>query len=192
MARRSKKNKQSEEQVVDNVDVKENVDQEETGQTDDTGQEEVKEDEPDFKSKFHEMNDKFIRLYSEFDNFRKRTAKEKLDLLSNAKGESMKNMLPILDDFERAIANNDNAADMDALKEGFKLIHHKLLNTLQQSGMKAMATEAGDDFDTDKHEAITQIPAPSDDLKGKVVDVIEKGYVLNEKVIRFAKVVIGS
>ncbi len=155
--------------------------------------EEVKEGvTEDFEAKYNEVNDRFLRLYSEFENFRRRTAKEKIDILSNSRGESLKSMLPIVDDFERAILNNDNTEEIDVLKDGFRLIHHKLMTTLQQSGLKPIDTQVGDDFDTDKHEAITQIPAPSPELKGKVVDIIEKGYVTNDKVIRYAKVVIGS
>lgn len=164
-------------------------------QTEEEGTEVHSEDETDedgFETKFNEMNDKFLRLYSEFENFRRRTAKEKVELLSNAKGESLKGLLPIVDDFERAILNNENTEEVAPLKEGFNLIHHKLILILEQSGMKVMETSAGDEFDTDLHEAVTQIPAPSEDLKGKIVDVIEKGYVINEKVIRYAKVVIGN
>lgn len=154
--------------------------------------EKEQEDKEDFEAKYHEVNDKFLRLYSEFENFRRRTAKEKVDMLANAKAESLKNMLPVVDDFERAMLNNDNTEEVNALKEGFVNIHKKFLNTLTQSGLTPMATEVGDDFDTDKHEAITQIPAPEEGLKGKVVDVIEKGYVTKDKVIRYAKVVIGN
>jgi molecular chaperone GrpE len=156
--------------------------------------EETPEEVPveDFQAKYDEVNDRFLRLYSEFENFRRRTAKEKIDILSNAKGESLKSMLPVVDDFERAILNNDNTEEVNALKNGFNLIHQKFMSTLQQNGLKPTDTKVGDDFDTDKHEAITQIPAPNPDLKGKVVDIVEKGYATNDKVIRYAKVVIGS
>ena len=146
----------------------------------------------DFEAKYNEVNDRFLRLYSEFENFRRRTAKEKIDILSNSKGESLKSMLPVVDDFERAILNNDKTEEVNLLKDGFKLIHQKFMSTLQQSGLKPTETQIGDDFDTDKHEAITQIPAPKPELKGKVVDIVEKGYATNDKVIRYAKVVIGS
>jgi molecular chaperone GrpE len=146
----------------------------------------------DFEAKYLEVNDRFLRLYSEFENFRRRTAKEKIDILSNAKGESLKSMLPVVDDFERAMLNNENTDEVEALKDGFKLIHQKFMSTLQMNGLQPTETKVGDDFDTDKHEAITQTPAPSPELKGKVVDIIEKGYTTNDKVIRYAKVVIGS
>ena len=137
------------------------------------------------------LNDKFLRLYSEFDNFRKRTAREKVDLIGSASGDIIKDLLPILDDFERAIKANEEAADPDSLKEGFELIHHKLLNILTAKGLQPMDAQ-GKQFDVDNHEAITNVPAPSDDMKGKVVDVVEKGYLLNEKVLRYAKVVVGQ
>ena len=143
------------------------------------------------ENEYKELHDKYIRLFSEFDNFRKRTAKEKLDLMSSAGGDVMKQMLPVVDDFERAIANNDNAEDIESIKEGFKLIHHKLMHNLTSKGLKPMES-MNEVFDVNKHEALTQIPAPSEDLKGKVVDVIEKGYLLNDKVLRFAKVVVGQ
>lgn len=140
---------------------------------------------------YKELHEKYVRLFSEFDNFRKRTAKEKLDLMSTAGSDIIKEMLPILDDFERAMANNQDVEDIEAIKEGFTLIHHKLIHNLTNKGLKPMESMS-EEFDVNKHEALTQIPAPSEDLKGKVVDVIEKGYLLNDKVIRFAKVVVGQ
>lgn len=140
---------------------------------------------------YKELHDKYIRLFSEFDNFRKRTAKEKLDLMATAGSDIIKEMLPILDDFERAMATNQEVQDIDAIKEGFTLIHNKLIHNLTNKGVKPM-NSLHEEFDVNKHEALTQIPAPSEDLKGKVVDVIEKGYLLNDKVIRFAKVVVGN
>lgn len=138
-----------------------------------------------------EWHDKFIRLYSEFDNFRKRTAKEKIDITKTASENVLKDLLPVLDDFERAITNNENVEDPSALKEGFGLIHNKLFKNLEAKGLERMDS-SGETFDVDKHEALTNVPAPKDNLKGKVVDVIEKGYLLNDKVIRFAKVVVGQ
>lgn len=140
---------------------------------------------------YKELHDKYIRLFSEFDNFRKRTAKEKLDLMATAGGDIIKELLPILDDFERAIANNDKSNDLEVIKEGFKLIHHKLSHNLSNKGLKAMES-MNEIFDVNKHEALTQIPAPTEELKGKVVDVVEKGYLLNDRVLRFAKVVVGQ
>lgn len=145
----------------------------------------------EWEQKFNEMNDKYLRLYSEFENFRKRTAKERIELISSAGGGVIKSILPVIDDFDRAIKANSESEDKTVLKEGFELIRQKMINILTQEGLKPMEA-INTTFDTDLHEAITQIPAPSDDMKGKVVDVVEKGYYLNEKVLRFAKVVIGQ
>ena len=146
----------------------------------------------EFEEKYTEVNDKYLRLYSEFENFRKRTAKEKLDLIMNASEGMMSALLPILDDLERAIKSNEESTDIEAVKEGINLVSQKLTGVLASKGLKPMEVEAGADFDLDIHEAITKIPAPSDELKGKVVDAVEKGYFLNEKVIRYTKVVIGE
>jgi molecular chaperone GrpE len=136
-------------------------------------------------------NDKYIRLYSEFDNFRRRTAKEKIDLMNNGAADFFKMMLPVVDDFERALKSINDASDVDALKQGVDLIYTKFKNTLTAKGLKEMESKE-QPFDADLHEAITQIPAPTADLKGKVVDELEKGYYLNDKVIRYAKVVVGN
>lgn len=142
--------------------------------------------------KIAELNDRFLRLYSEFDNYRKRTIKERIDLSKTASAEIINDLLPVLDDFERAIrAYPDNETVNTSLREGILLIYNKFLNILTQKGLVQMKT-LGEPFDTDFHEAITNIPAPSPDLKGKVVDEIEKGYLLNGKVIRYAKVVVWS
>ena len=141
--------------------------------------------------KLDEMNDKYLRLFSEFDNFRKRTQKERLELFKTASEDVMVALLPVIDDFERALkAAEENGADENT-KEGIELIYNKFSNTLKQRGLESLDS-MGQEFDTDFHEAITNIPAPSPELKGKVVDVIEKGYKLNEKVIRFARVVVGN
>lgn len=143
------------------------------------------------KAQLVESNDKYIRLYSEFDNYRKRTAKEKIDLSKTAGEDIFKAILPVIDDFERGIKAMDDAKDIAALKEGVDLIYNKFKNTLVQKGLEAMPS-IGETFDSEIHEAITNIPAPNEKLKGKVVDELEKGYKLNGKVIRFAKVVVGS
>ena len=144
----------------------------------------VKEVNVDFK-------DKYIRLYSEFENYRKRTAKEKIEIITNASENVIKEILPIVDDFERAILNNKDVSDAENIKEGLELIYNKLNKTLANQGLKSMDS-IEKEFDADIHEAITKIPAPKKKLKGKVIDVIEKGYTINEKVIRFAKVVVGE
>ncbi|MDZ7741486.1 MAG: nucleotide exchange factor GrpE [Bacteroidota bacterium] len=138
-----------------------------------------------------ELNDKYVRLYSEFDNFRKRTMKEKVELRNTASQDLITDLLPVMDDFERAIKSFDEINDAKEIKEGILLIYNKFKNVLKAKGLEEIdAKEQA--FDTDFHEAITQIPAPSEELKGKVVDEIEKGYLLNGKVIRYSKVVVGS
>ncbi len=139
----------------------------------------------------NEFQEKFIRLYSEFENYRKRTAKEKLDTINNASKDLIADLLPVLDDFERAIRNNKDSDDSNAIKEGFNLIYNKFLQSMQSKGLKPMDS-INTPFDVDLHEAITNIPTTDDDMKGKVVDVVEKGYYLNDKVLRFAKVVVGQ
>lgn len=151
------------------------------------------EAENKLRAELEEQKDKYLRLYSEFENFRRRTAREKQDLIITASEEMAVAMLPILDDFERAIKAFDGEKNEDnSTWEGMLLIYTKLKSTLERKGVKAMDIEAGSEFDAEFQEAITQIPAPDDSLKGKVVDVIEKGYMMGDKVIRFAKVVIGA
>ena len=193
----SKKEEQELKEEVNDQEAQQETDAENTENPTEASQDEsiIEEDgEPanEFEQKYTEVNDKYLRLYSEFENFRKRTAKEKLDLIMNAGEGMMSALLPILDDLERAIQSNEKLEDIDAVKEGINLVSQKLSGILAAKGLKPMEVEAGADFDLDLHEAITKIPAPTDDLKGKVVDAIEKGYHLNEKVIRYTKVVIGE
>ena len=136
------------------------------------------------------IKDKQVRLLSEFDNFRKRTMRERVDLIMTASQDLIEKFLPLLDDFERASKNSSD--DANAMEEGMKLIHSKLESTLTSKGLKVMDVKAGDDFNVDYHEAITNIPAPTPELKGKIVDVVESGYKLGDKVLRYAKVVIGE
>ena len=138
------------------------------------------------------LNDKYLRLYAEFDNYKRRTAKERIELFKTANADVIKSMLSVLDDFDRAKKSMEIAKDIEAVKEGIQLIHHKLKSTLQSQGLTEMESVVGKAFDTDLHEAITNVPAPSEDLKGMVMDEVEKGYLLNDKVIRYAKVVVGS
>ncbi len=135
--------------------------------------------------------DKFLRLFAEFENYKKRTSKERIDLFKTANQEVLLAMLPVLDDFDRATVEI-NKSDDENLKKGVELIHEKLKSTLVAKGLEQIEVRAGDVFNADFAEAITQIPAPSDKLKGKIVDVIEKGYKLGDKIIRFPKVVIGN
>jgi molecular chaperone GrpE len=143
------------------------------------------------EQKLIESQDKYLRLSAEFDNYRKRTLKEKSDLLKTAGEDTIVRILPVLDDFERAMTAMQNSKDIEAAKDGISLIYNKLKETLTQLGIKEIES-LNQDFNTDLHEAITKIPASQDDLKGKVVDVIQKGYYLNDKILRFAKVVIGE
>jgi molecular chaperone GrpE len=136
--------------------------------------------------------DKFMRLFAEFENYKKRTAKERIELFKTASQDVMSAMLPILDDFERAITHIEDDKEAEELRKGVLLIYNKLVNTLEQKGLIKIEVKQGDTFNADIHEAITQIQAPSDDLKGKIIDVVEHGYKLGEKVIRFPKVVIGQ
>ena len=151
---------------------------------------EVKEEKTDnFEEKFNELNDKYLRLYSEYDNYRKRTANEKVELIKTAAEGTILALLPILDDFERALPTMEKSEDKTHY-EGVMLIYNKLKRTLEQKGLEEIKA-VGEPFNTDEHEALTQIPAPSEDMKDKVIDVVQKGYKLNGKVIRYARVVVG-
>ncbi len=145
----------------------------------------------ELQAKVDELNDKYLRLYSEFDNFRKRTSKEKIELIQSGGENVFRDLLPIVDDFERAIKSNVEISDAKIIADGMNLIYNKFKSTLSQKGLTEMKS-IGEAFNTDLHEAITNIPAPDEDMKGKVIEELEKGYSLNGKVIRFAKVVIGS
>ncbi len=174
--------KQDEDILSDNTERAENMaDQEQAP---------VQEASPDkIQLELAEQKDKFIRLYSEFENFRRRTAKEKLELIQTANEQLIKSLLPVLDDFDRA---EKALGDKNEEIEGMFLIRSKFKKILEQAGVKLMDIKPGSDFDADFHDAITQVPAREEGLKGKIVDVVESGYLLNDKVIRFAKVVVGS
>jgi molecular chaperone GrpE len=144
------------------------------------------------KAEAAELQDRWLRLNAEFDNFRKRNAKERMDLIQFAGENVLKNVLPVVDDMERAIVNNARTEDAAVMKEGFLLIHSKLINILGAQGVKPMESAKGEAFNVDRHEAITKAPAPSPDLKGRVIDVVENGYTLHDKVVRYAKVVVGE
>lgn len=147
--------------------------------------------EIDYEAKMAELNDKYLRLYSEFDNYRKRTIKEKSDIIRTGGEDVFKAILPTIDDFERAIKANEQVTDIEAIKEGISLIYNKFKSACLIKGLEPMDS-VGKHFDADVMEAITHIPSPSDDMKGKVIDDVEKGYKLGDKVIRFAKVVVGN
>ncbi len=147
--------------------------------------------EDKLKADLAEANNKYLRLYAEFDNYKRRTNKERIDLLQTAGKDVLVSLLPVVDDFDRALKSMETASDVSAVKEGIVLVQNKLKSILTQKGLKEMES-VGTVFDAEIHEAITNIPAPSEDLKGKVIDEVEKGYYLNDKVIRFAKVVVGA
>ncbi|MFN8117032.1 MAG: nucleotide exchange factor GrpE [Bacteroidia bacterium] len=144
-----------------------------------------------YEAKIAELNDKYLRLYSEFDNYRKRTIKEKADIIRTAGEDVFKAIIPSIDDFERAIKANETVTEIEPIKEGIALIYHKLKLACTQKGLEPIES-IGKPFDVDVMESITNIPAPSEDMKGKVIDEVEKGYKLGDKVIRFAKVVVGN
>ena len=168
--------------------IDEGVDQLDEEQAGETG--EVSENEQ-LKADLDKEKDKFLRLFAEFENYKRRTSKERLELFKTANQEVMTAMLPVLDDFDRALNEIQKAKDKNLLK-GVELIHNKFRETLKSKGLEAMEVRSGDSFDADMHEAITQIQAPSDKLKGKIVDVVERGYKLGGKIIRFPKVVTGK
>lgn len=160
-------------------------------ETTETETEETLSPEEKLAAEAVEWKDKYARLYAEFDNFRKRTSRERVELIKSAGSDVISEMLPVLDDFDRAMKANETNEDIKAVKEGFNLIRTKLNHTLEGKGLKAM-NSMEQPFDTEYHEAITNIPAPSDHLKGKVVDVVTSGYFLNDTVLRYAQVVVGQ
>jgi len=196
----AKKSEKAEKQQNKKIEVEEPMKQEEAQEqpeqqpaSEETEVEEKEEPkkEPTVEEKLAELQDRYLRLSAEYDNFRKRTLKEKIDLQKSANAYLLEAILPVADDFDRAMQSVDEAKDIKAVKEGMKLISGKFSDFLNQQGVKEIEA-VNKEFDTDLHEAITKIPAPSKKLKGKVVDVVQKGYFLNEKVLRFSKVVIGE
>ena len=143
------------------------------------------------KAELAEQKEKFIRLYAEFDNFKRRSAKERIELIQTAGKEVIQSMLEVVDDCDRAEKQMQNSEDLKLIREGIQLVFTKLRNTLQSKGLKEMKS-IGEEFNPDLHEAITEIPVPDENMKGKVVDEVEKGYTLNDKIIRFSKVVVGK
>ncbi|MCF6359507.1 MAG: nucleotide exchange factor GrpE [Cyclobacteriaceae bacterium] len=191
----TKKKKEDKSTIADKKSAEQVAEQEEVKTSTEGAEEENEEVEVDEVEKLTgelaEAKDKYLRLYSEFDNYRRRTAKERLDLMLTAGEKIIAELIPVLDDFERAVKSADSKDEKSVL-EGLTLISQKFEKTMQNQGLKVMETPEGTEFDPDIHEAITQIPAPKKKLQGKIVDTIEKGYYLGEKVIRFAKVVTGS
>jgi len=187
MSKQDTKNKEVEEQ--DNqINEQNNSVNEETETT--SANEEVSVEDK-LKEELASEKDKFLRLFAEFENYKRRTSKERIELFKTANADVMQAMLPVMDDFDRAWIEIEKSKDENLIK-GIELISTKLKATLKDKGLDLVAVKSGDTFDADFHEAITQIPAPSEDLKGKIIDVVEKGYKLGEKIIRFPKVVIGQ
>ena len=180
---------QEKEQTHDSGDAQEAT-TEETADTEETAEGAAEESSEDVQEDDTDWQDKYLRLYAEFDNFRKRTMRERGDLIRNASMDVLEKLLPVLDDFDRASANPSD--DVEVTREGQNLIHTKLRQLLEAQGLAKMEVNQGDDFDVDVHEAITNIPAPTPELAGKVVDVVEPGYKLNDKIMRYAKVVVGQ
>jgi molecular chaperone GrpE len=186
-----KKNKEVEEQDVELQDQvaeqDQNVDIEEGGDLQDEDQSQIKE----LEAEKAELKDKQLRLLAEFENYKKRTVKEKIDMMSNAAKDTLSKLLPVLDDFDRAKRISDDEGSEEVFPDGVTMVYNKLHTTLKGLGLSEMET-TGEVFDAEMHEAVTEIPAPNEEMKGKVVDTIEKGYLLNDKIIRHAKVVVGK
>ncbi len=156
-------------------------------------EEDKKEDkEPLTADLIQAEKDKYLRLFAEFENYKKRTTKERVELFKTAGQEIMSALLPIVDDFERALTHIEDDKEAEELRKGVLLIYQKFIKTLEQKGLSVVEVKQGDTFDAEVHQAITQIPAPSDDLKGKIIECVEKGYKLGDKIIRHPKVVVGQ
>ena len=175
----------------ENLEELESQEQKENIETQEKKEEQPLSREEELELKLSEINNKYLRLYSDFENYRKRTAKEKIELIDSSNRDLLSTFLPVIDDFERAIASNEKTEDPAVLKEGFLLIFNKINNIMEMEGVKPM-NALGKPFDVECHEAITNIPAPKKSLKGIVMDVTEKGYFLKEKVLRYAKVIVGA
>jgi molecular chaperone GrpE len=178
----------------DNIKEEEVINEQETVQVEDNQEveAEIVKEEPTTEELLQAEKDKFLRLFAEFENYKKRTSRERIELFKTAGQELMTSLLPIIDDFERALTHIEDDKEAEELRKGVLLIYQKFYNTLELKGLSKVETKAGDTFDAEIHEAITQIPAPSEDLKGKVIDCVEKGYKLGDKIIRYPKVVIGQ
>jgi molecular chaperone GrpE len=181
----SKEQEVNQEEKISNLSAEESM-KDESSENPELSKEEKLQQEVD------ELKDKYLRLYSEFENYRRRTSKERIDLIKTASEDLMREILPVIDDFERAFKASENEADAEKVREGNQLVFHKLVKILENKGVKVMDNLIGKAFDADTQEAITQIPSPNEGMKGKVIDVVENGYILGDKVIRFAKVVIGA
>ena len=193
MSDQEHKEKEMEKDISNQEVENENVEGTDAGEKgSENSENETVESEVDLlKAEVEKERNNFLRLFAEFENYKKRTSKERIELFSTANKELMTVLLPILDDFERGLKEIEKSSD-DALMQGMQLIYSKFKNTLSQKGLKEMEVKQGDTFDAEIHEAITQIPAPSKKLKGKIIDTVEKGYKLGETIIRYPKVVLGN
>lgn len=200
MAKKEDKNKKVDEQQVEQPELNENIDNEETAQEQDpqeeATQEEAAEPTPEeriaqLEAAIEKEKKEYLFLMADFENYRRRTLQEKQDLIKNGGQKVLEGILPVVDDIERAIDAINQGGDLDSLKEGVDLIHNKLISYLKSNNVEAIES-TGELFDTDVHEAVTTFPAPSEDQKGRVIDTVLKGYMLNDKVLRHAKVVVGQ
>jgi len=189
----SKKGKSSEKENVEELEDQVLDQQEETEENEPENEDsdEKTEESDDQAEQIAELKDKYLRLAAEFENYKRRTVKEKIAMMGNAAKDTLSALLPVMDDFDRAKKNAEDENSTEPFSEGVMMVYNKLSNTLKQKGLKEMETN-GEDFDPELHEAITEIPAPSDDMKGKIIDTIEKGYYLNDSILRHAKVVVGK
>ncbi|WP_418654636.1 nucleotide exchange factor GrpE [Tenacibaculum soleae] len=176
--------------TIDNLEIDEN--QEEIQENKEVEAKEEEKSVPTTEELLEAEKNKYLRLFAEFENYKKRTSKERIELFKTAGQEVMAVLLPVLDDFERALTHIEDDKEAEELRKGVLLIYQKMVKTLEQKGLTAIEVKAGDVFDAEVHQAITQIPAPTDDLKGKIIDCVEKGYKLGDKIIRHPKVVVGQ
>ena len=188
-----KKTKHTEEnpEIKETIETPETIQAQENTETTEQAADQIVDEIEVMVHKCAELNDKNLRLMAEFDNYRKRTLKERMDLVKTAGEKILADMLPLVDDFERGLKAMETSQDVQAVKDGVDLIYSKFISFLIQNGVKAIPTE-NENFNTEFHEAITTFPAPTEELKGKIIDCVSKGYTLNEKVIRFSKVVVGE
>lgn len=192
----SNKGKSSEKDQVEEMEdqILENQEGQTENEAENEGlnEESIESSEDDDKdSQIAELKDKYLRLAAEFENYKRRTVKEKLSMMGTANRDTLSALLPVMDDFDRAKKNAEDESSTEPFSEGVMMVYNKLFNTLQQKGIKAMESN-GEEFDPELHEAITEIPAPSEEMKGKVIDTVEKGYYLKDAILRYAKVVVGK
>lgn len=183
--------KKATEETLEQEDIEQKVDTKSKSKKKSSKADKLAEENEELQIQLAEAKDKYLRLFAEFDNFKKRNIKERLELIKSAAQETMSTLLPVIDDFDRAKQSADDESSEEAFSEGVQLVYNKIHSVLAAKGLKAMES-TGELFDPELHEAISEIPAPNDDMKGRVIDTIEKGYYLNDKIIRFAKVVVGK